>query len=281
MARKAKFASGREKKGVIIGSPLNPNMSVAYRYEIQLMTRISRMIRDSEREIKTLFRSDLGREFFAMDDTLSAQAKFLMNALTIKFTKLFADDAPRMAKSFINDSEESSAVAMKSSLQSIGEGLTIKSDFISGDLLETLNASVTENVALIKSIPAQYFQQIQGSVMRSITNGTGLHTLVPDLMKYEGTTRRRARIIATDQTRKAFSNINRIRAENLGIKQFKWLHSSAGHEPRPLHKNVLNGKTFDMDNPPVIDEKTGERGFPGQLINCRCRLAPVISFGEE
>ncbi|RIQ43658.1 phage head morphogenesis protein, partial [Bordetella avium] len=32
------------------------------------------------------------------------------------------------------------------------------------------------------------------------------------------------------------------------------------------------------DNPPIIDKTTGERGLPGQLINCKCRMRPVIDF---
>ena len=151
---------------------------------------------------------------------------------------------------------------------------------LTGELEEALNAAVAENVALIRSIPAQYFTQIQGAVMRSITTGRGLHDLVPFIKNYKDVTLRRARLIAHDQSRKVYGNINRIRAEKLGIKKFQWLHSAGGHEPRPLHKNVLNGKVFNMNDPPIIDEKTGERGFPAQLISCRCRMIPIVSFED-
>ena len=45
----------------------------------------------------------------------------------------------------------------------------------------------------------------------------------------------------------------------------------------------LNGGIFDFDNLPVIDEKTGERGIPGQAINCKCRMRPIVEFekGEQ
>ena len=33
---------------------------------------------------------------------------------------------------------------------------------------------------------------------------------------------------------------------------------------------------FPIDRPPVIDKKTGQRGFPAQLINCKCFLTPVL-----
>ena len=37
----------------------------------------------------------------------------------------------------------------------------------------------------------------------------------------------------------------------------------------------MNGYVFPIDFPPIIDRKTGERGYPGQLINCKCHMEPV------
>src|SRR5262249_44803197 len=126
-----------------------------------------------------------------------------------------------------------------------------------------------------------YLNGVQQAVMRSITTGNGLKDLVPFLQKHRGITLRRARIIAEDQTRKAFSNISRIRMERVGIKEFEWLHSRGSLHPRKLHIDY-SGKTFSFENPPIIEERTGERGFPGQAINCKCRMRPVVRFaGEE
>ena len=47
---------------------------------------------------------------------------------------------------------------------------------------------MTENVGLIKSIPAQYLNGVQGAVMRSITTGNGMQDLVPYLQKHKGIT---------------------------------------------------------------------------------------------
>jgi len=38
---------------------------------------------------------------------------------------------------------------------------------------------------------------------------------------------------------------------------------------------------FSFDDLPVIDRRSGERGIPGQAINCRCRMAPVIEFDND
>jgi len=105
--------------------------------------------------------------------------------------------------------------------------------------------------------------------MRSIQpGGRGAADIKEGLTNQLGVNDRRATRIAIDQTRKITTAMNYERSKALGVKKFKWLHSGGGAEPRPLHKNTLNGKIFSYDDLPVIDEKTGERGLPGQLINC-------------
>lgn len=276
MARKAKYSAGRSKT-VLCGTPLTPNAAIAVRYDKRLQKLIKSMVEETDSEIRSLYKTEPAIEHFAQDDTIGAQAKILMNALQKKFEKLFAVNAKPMAEAMIDENGDASAAALKSSLRELSEGLTLKTDIFTGELNDVITASVAENVALIKSIPQQYFSGVQGAVMRSITTGNGLADLIPALQKYKNITKGRAKLIATDQTRKAFSNINRIRAQKLGIKKYQWLHSSGGKEPRPLHKNVLNRKIFDMDNPPVIDDKTGERGYPGQLINCFVGETKVFS----
>jgi uncharacterized protein with gpF-like domain len=43
----------------------------------------------------------------------------------------------------------------------------------------------------------------------------------------------------------------------------------------------MDGKIFSFDDLPIIDRKTGERGIPGQAINCRCTMTPVYEFDSE
>lgn len=42
----------------------------------------------------------------------------------------------------------------------------------------------------------------------------------------------------------------------------------------------LNGGIFDIDDPPVIDKRTGEKGFPGQLSYCMCIMQAVLDFED-
>ena len=43
----------------------------------------------------------------------------------------------------------------------------------------------------------------------------------------------------------------------------------------------MSGKVYRLDDPPVIDARTGERGLPGQAIFCRCTMQPIVKFGDR
>lgn len=263
----------------IRGKPLMPNLSAANRYDKRLSVLIERMTDHTEREIKKLYRADASQEYFAQDASISSQARILMNELARKFEKLFAYYAIDLSGQITEEADKSSTTALKESLKQLSGGLLINTDFLTSELDEVLKATIAENVQLIKTIPEKYLSDVQGAVMRSITTGRGLADLVPFLKKHKNITIKRARLIAHDQTRKAFTNINRVRMERMGIKKFEWLHSAGGQHPRPLHQR-MSGKIYSFDDPPVIDERTGEKGYPGQLINCRCVMIPVVTFEE-
>lgn len=262
------------------GTPLNPPDVVEAKFRAELDRMVERMQKTTRRELDKLYRSPEAPTV-AMDASFSSMAARLVRELTKRFTALFVDRAGGLAKAWAEGISRQSAVGLGQSLKDVSGGVTLKTDVISGAVADVVKASIKQNVALIKSIPREYFLEIEGEVMRSIQTGRGMADLQPFLEKRYGITKRRAALIARDQTSKATAAINRARMQGLGVKKFKWLHSMGGKEPRPLHKNVLNGNVYSFDDPPVIDERTGEKGFPGQLINCRCRMVPVIEFKAE
>lgn len=263
----------------LVGKPLMVNAAVQRRYAAALDVVVTRMLKQTRRAVEKLF-AEPHAAAYAEDASTASQARILAAALRQKFEAMFAAIAKPAAERMVNDTEKASAATMGSSLKEISEKLTLKTDVLSGALRESMKASVNENVALIKSIPSQYLDQVEGAVMRSITTGNGLQDLVPALQAYEGVTKRRARLIAQDQTRKTYSAINKHRMDALGIRKFKWLHSAGGQHPRRDHI-AMSGKIFSVDNPPVIDKNTGERGMPGQAINCRCVAIPIVDFEED
>lgn len=89
-----------------------------------------------------------------------------------------------------------------------------------------------------------------------------------------GMTQRHAEFLARQETKIIKSKIIRDRAVNLGHTRYIW-QTAGDQRVRDTHR-VLNGKIFDFNNPPIIDE-LGNRGNPGQDYRCRCIARIILS----
>ena len=275
----------------LLGKPLFYNASQQARYQRALQQLVAQMTKETVEQIKRLFHGDTADDFFdqqaeaaALDASITAQAKKLMNKLTLKFQQLFNSKAQGLAETMVEGAKKTSQSTLGSSLKQLSGGLSLKTGIVPKGMEDVANASVQENVALIKSIPSQYLTNVQGSVMRSITTGAGIADLLPAISKHGAVTMRRARFIALDQTRKAYNSINKQRLQAVGVKKFKWLHSGGGREPRKSHL-AMDGNIYSFDDLPQINKdnpgQPAEYGIPGQAPGCRCTMNPVISFDEE
>lgn len=146
-------------------------------------------------------------------------------------------------------------------------------------LADFLEAQVNKNVALIKSIPDEYFKSIETIVMNGTANGLRWEEMarqiggVKDISSVNGKLQNRIKLIARNETSNINASINKRRQENLDIKEFKWVTSS-DERVRESHAK-LNGKIFSWDDLPTVD---GVKTSPGQPINCRCIAVPVIKI---
>lgn len=294
--KRLKWAKARET--ALVGLPLHYPMSVASKYQAEIEALIRPMAAEYERELRELFDQlggqlvaedsspeteevDAGESAYAMDASLASQARILFGWLGRKYAKLFAQRADTLTKRMIGRVDKAAKASLEGSLRKASGYLTLTVPDLPGDLADKLTAATVENVALIKSIPQQYHDRIVSAVMVSVqTGGKGAADVMQEIRHIGGLSEKRAHLIATDQTRKVTSAMNAERAKSVGMRKFRWVHSGGSAEPRELHVQ-MNGQVFDYDDPPVIDEKTGERGFPGQLINCRCIAVPVIDFSPQ
>lgn len=147
-------------------------------------------------------------------------------------------------------------------------GVNVSNVIQNEGLEDVLTAKIRENVALIKSIPDEYFKKIETIVFEGTTQGDRASSMVSEIVKLNKSTYSRAKLIARDQTAKVNSVLSVKRAENLGIEEFVW--RTAGDERvRPDHASK-NGKVFRYDDPPK------DTGLPGHDIQCRCIAQPII-----
>ena len=288
--KKYEWAKNRETR--LLGTNLNYNAAQQQKYERELKKLVRYMTRVTKQEIVKLFKGDVSKDYFlkqkeikaiAQDESLASQARILVNSLTARFTQLFSTASKTLADKMLSGALATSKTTLGASLKQLSGGLTLKTGIVPEGMEDVSKSIVDENVSLIKSIPDKYMTDVSGSVYRSITTGQGLKDLVPAIEKYNGITERRATNIALDQTRKAYNSINQQRMQAIGVKQFIWVHSYGGQSPRKSHMDI-DGKVFSFDK--IYDEQAdlgvpiADRGIPGQAINCRCVMKPVIDFTE-
>lgn len=263
-----------ESKGTALAYPAG----VAERYRAEMNKLIRKLAAATIAEIKRNYPEPAVEDGVSvgMDAAIPSGLESGLDSILARFNRLFDAVAPKMAEKMATEADKASTVSVKSSLREASAHVTVPTTVLqSGEVATAFSASVAENVDLIKSIPDQYMERIRNQVNDGITKGNGIADLLPELNNIEGMSTRRAKLIAYDQTRKAYSSYNLIKLNGAGVKKFEWLHSGGAAEPRRDHV-AMSGKVFRFDDPPIIDQRTGERGFPGQAINCSCRMLPVV-----
>ena len=267
-------------KNGAIGGALRPNAGIEADFVKAVTRQVTLMSNDIKKELEAVFKeTDFNS---AMDASTTSQARITLNYLLNKWKARFNSIAKSAVDRMIARTIKNSAVTLGMSLKEVSKDFQIDTSFSDARLEEVIKASTQEAANLIKSIPVNYINEVQGQVMRSITTGQGLKDLVPYLTKkYHGNVRK-AKNVALDQTRKAYQSINTSRLKSLGVKKFIWVHSGGGKEPRIEHIK-MSGKEYSFDNPPIIGVMYGNevRGLPGDLPNCRCICKPVITFDLE
>ncbi|EPN8541051.1 phage minor head protein [Yersinia enterocolitica] len=208
-----------------------------------------------------------------------------------KFNRtVMGGQADRLAQRVVSRAEsESSAAFVEQINRAIGIDMT--SLMVNESLVDYFDASVESNVALIKSLSSDYFDDIQREVMDSIMRGDSLTTMVRNIQQVTGASYQRAHLISRDQTAKIRSDITHTRQVGAGINRFSWSTSQdvrvsgnpAGKYPR------AKIKCFEISRSDVGygagiylwsrgATYNGESGlFPGRAhIGCRCHAIPQI-----
>ena len=179
--------------------------------------------------------------------------------------------AETLAKTVVSKQGQQSDGQLSAMIQQ-RTGIDFSSLMSDGALKEAVDEAVAANIALINSIPQQYLDKVEQAVMASLQAGTLNATLADDLLKIEGVTKSRAKLIARDQLGKINSRLSQIRQQSLGITHYFW---STSHDERVRDRHRRwDGDRIAWDTP-TID------GHPGQAIQCRCTAIPDMDFLME
>ena len=270
----------KKTQPLIKGNPLVVNAGIRRKYQRELRKIVRRAILLTNTMLKkvvpsvraevahtatdsalTDFEVDIQNIKSVVNDYIDYYSREYLGALFIDINKNVSHTFENQIKTMFNNVENAFA-------------MTIAPTSFNADVMQ---AWIFENVSLIKKITDNYFTQITTDVMQIFTTGLSRKDLSKRIYDIGQTTMRRADLIAEDQISKAYMSLNLEKFKDAGINKFEWVHTHGGLHPRKYHLETLNGHIFDVANPPIIDEKTKEKGYPGQAPFCRCVMRPVLA----
>jgi SPP1 gp7 family putative phage head morphogenesis protein len=262
--------------------PIRANAGIGVAYRRKLLGLVDEMYGSYKHWISATYRrtppamaqdgSTYRRKQVARTQLASRELERELSRLGKQWERKFDDSAQRMAGWFAKSSANRTDAALGHILRKGGWTVEFK---LTMPMRDSINAIVAENVSLIRSIPSQFYTQVEGLVMRSVTAGRDLAPLVRDLQHQFGVTRRRAEFIALDQNNKATAMLRRVRELETGIDEAIWLHSHAGKKPRPTHV-AQHGKKFSIRDGWPDPALNGKLIWPGTEPRCRCTWKPIV-----
>lgn len=259
-------------KGSLI---IKPSDALALRYRDELLPDVRYMAHDIHREVMAIY-----RPYLAMKRAQMAGDASVVNLLVRAFNRLRqkwlpVPKAEKTAKDFVLHVDTHVMGAMTKGLRDAygtekakeaEAPVRVPKKLKGADYQNALDAAVAENVGLIKSIPAEYLEQVQREVMQAVQDGWPLDRLSDGLRRRYGITKRRADLIARDQCAKVTEDVKEKRALSVGFTEADWWHSSGSRYPRKSHM-AANGRRYKLAEGCWIDN---EFIRPSQKINCKC-----------
>ena len=248
-------------------APVHPNAGLQMAYRRKLESMVDDLHASLLWWLRSAYRANTPE--MAQDESPAMALRDVMRKLSRRWQRNFDRGADDLAGWFAKAAADRSDKALQQILRTAGFSVRFKMTDAANDVMQ---ATIGEQVGLIKSIASQHLSQVEGMVMRSVSTGRDLGTLTKELEERFGVTRRRAALIARDQSNKATATITRVRQRELGVTEAIWMHSHGGREPRPSHVE-FSGQRYDIEKGAFLD---GKWVWPGTEINCRCVSKSVV-----
>ncbi len=153
-------------------------------------------------------------------------------------------------------------------------GIDISAIVTQEDLGAYLEVMARRNADLIKSQAETMIRRIEQATLQNTLAGNPRSVLQKQFIEEFGIADRKAKLLARDQSSKLTSDLNRIRQEQAGIEEYRWM-TVKDERVRELHQRI-DGTDYKWG------ERTGAEGGlpPGQPIQCRCIARGKVVFGE-
>jgi len=202
--------------------------------------------------------------FDRADQDWASQVEAILSSLVIQFDKKKLPEEIMAMKAF----ENTSGFNKKQFLEVIKSAIAVDI-FISEPWLQPVsNSFISQNVALIKSVPERLHLEVEGVVQRGLLQGQRVETIQAEIRSRFKVAENRAELIARDQIGKINGQLTQLRQKEVGLDRYVW-RTSLDEAVRPAHA-AREGKIFYWNNPP-------EGGHVGEDFQCRCYAEPIAS----
>lgn len=159
-----------------------------------------------------------------------------------------------------------------------GKGIAVSPDFSHG-----VREAVTQDYRhavdkSIKDFEAKRIPILRKRVEEVIFKGGRTDKLAKVIEAEFGVSKRKAAWLAEQETSILVAKYRESRYKSAGSRRYVW---SSSNDSRVRHDHeILNGKVFDWNNPPVADRATGTRAHPGEFYGCRCVARALLPMQE-
>ncbi len=251
-----------------------PNAGIRSEYQKRILALLKALSEDILREIEAAYAEEAPQ--IAQDAAPASKLSQLMNDLRKRFGGRFDTGAEETADWFSAKASANATRAQKAAMNAAGLGdFAVRYDY-GNARADVVQAIAKENVSLIKTIGSEYFDKVENSVLRSVTQGRDLNGLAQELKHLYDVSARRAALIARDQNNKATEAIARTNDLAAGITKGEWIHVPGRLSSRASHK-AMHGKIFDLSEG-LYDPDEGRKVKPAELIACNCTYRPIFDF---
>lgn len=265
--------------------PRDPTDRIEKFYRAQITSLVRLISKEVKEEIVPIIKEEKAQYRGSMDSvaTMDGWADRIieaLNSLLAKYTgpqSVFQSQYERLAQRTVSMADAESTEAFVNSVNK-AVGVDLNPVLDQEGMRDYIDAATWSNLQLIKSVPEEYFKRIENAVMGGVRGGDAPTKIAQNIQEATGISRRRAQLIARDQSAKLTGEITERRQRQAGVKYFRWVTSKdqrvGDDHRRAARRDVGYGPgVYRWDNPP-------KEGVPGNASrpNCRCTATPVFEF---
>lgn len=230
--------------------------------------------------IRYRMRRDAVGAVIRADDTLG-DILGALDTLEVDLSRLFTlEVVERIAEEFVQGTVQYSFRQLGRQIRAVTGVDPLVRDLELGSVVQSF---VRDNVALIKTIPSEYFGRIEQIVMNGVRKGISTAEMGRQIKDLGHSTDKRAKFIARDQAGSIYGLTTRHRCQTLGLEHFVWRTSLdervRGRPGGKWEKVTVNhwkreGKVYSWEKG-ATDYGATEPQWPGTDFACRCTAEPI------